>query len=277
MFKPTKFSLLPADVRAATVKGADIDVVELAGLAMAILDAEAQGSGITLNAKLQSSPALARGLEVLTVGTNNIPLRHGAADNVKLAAAFTQDGAGQIKRVALMLRRAGTIAAGKVVSVTIEADDSGAPSGTPLATAGNVAADTMSTDYGFVVFEFATPVDLADATVYHIVLQGDYTASATNQVQWRAATVASGGNSEVYDSAWAAVDTNDLELYTDQYVFADIADAAFAEVGNAASFQELFFNVDQVGGVVRAVGTVAGGSATGASAVILLGNKQTLP
>jgi hypothetical protein len=274
MFKPTKLSILSAAVRAATAYGADVDVVGLVGQTMAILDADAQGDGVTLNAKLQSSPALARGYAAITAGDNDIPLRNGASDNVKLAAVFTQAAAGQIKRVALMLKQKGAITAGKKIWITIEADNAGDPSGTPLATSAKLEAAGVAAAYGFVVFTFTVPLDLAAETDYHVVLQGDYDAGATNQIQWRAATVAELGNSMVYDSAWAAVATNEFELYADQYAFADIAGAAFTEVGNAAAFESLPVDIDAVGDVIRAVATVAGGEATGASSLVLVAEDQ---
>lgn len=267
-------SILSAAVRAATTFGADVDVVNLMGRAHAILDAEAQGSGITLSVKLQSCQGLLRGYSFDSVGDQDIPLRNNAADNVKLSVAYTQSGARQVKRIGLMLKQKGAIAAGKNIWLTIEADNAGAPSGTPLATSSLVEAASVGAAYASVPFTFATPLNLEDSTLYHVVLQGDYTAGATNQIQWRAATVASDGNAEVYDTSWADVVTNSFEIYIDQYTFVDVPGAAFADVGNAVSLQELILPVDTVGEVVRGVATVAGGSATGASSLLLLGQEQ---
>lgn len=266
----TAISILPADVRAATATGLPVDVLNYDGSAVLVLDAEAQGSGITNTVKLQASPDLAAGANYLpaVAGTNNIALRHGAADNVKLAAKLTQSGARQLKEVVLVLKRAGTIASGDVW-VTIEAESTGAPSGTPLGTSVKVAAATITDAYGGIKFTFATPVELADATAYYVVLQGDYTASATNQIQWRTATVASGGNSFVYDSSWAAVATNSHEYLINQYNFADTG-TAFTAVGNAVSTQSLVVNLSELHANLRAVATVAGGSSVGAVSVLLL-------
>jgi hypothetical protein len=269
--------LLACDVRAATNYGADIDVVAYDGPAISILSADAQGSGITNTVKLQSSADLATGASYTTEGTNDIPLLHGAADNVNLAVKFTQSGARQIKQVGLMLKQLGTIAADKTLTLTIEADSSGDPSGTPLATFATVDPATIGEDYELVWFTLATPLDLANNTVYWLVLTGNYDASTENQIQWRTATVASGGNASVYDEAWGAVDTNSREFIVRQYNFADISGAVFTAVGNATSLQTKRLDLSACGGYLRTVSTIAGGSATGALGVSLLGLKQHNP
>lgn len=267
-------ALLSADVRAATAIGAPTNIINYDGSALLVLDAEAQGSGITATVKLQSSPDLAIGTiyQPATAGANNIALRHGAADNVKLAAKFTQSGARSIKEIVLPLRSIGTISSGDIW-LTIEGDSSG-PNGSAAGTSVKVAASTVGTTYAGVKFTFTTPVELTDTTVYHIVLQGDYTASASNQIQWRTATVASGGNSFVYDSSWVAVATNSHEYNSYQYAFTDVSGAAFTAVANVASLQQLRVNLSEIGGTVRAVNTVAGGSATGAASLLLIAVPQ---
>lgn len=270
----TPFAILPADVRAATATGLPVNVLACDGDALLVLDAEAQGSGITATVKLQSSPPLALGASYrpATAGTNSIPLRNGAADNVKVAAKFTQSGAGSLKEVVLPLKAIGTISSGDIW-VTIEGDSSG-PDGTAAGTSAKIAASTIDDAYAGVTFTFATPVELADTIVYWIVLQGDYTASASNQIQWRTATVASGGNSAVYDSAWEAVATNSHEFLANQYVFSDVSGAAFTAVGNTASTQSKVVNLSACGAWVRGIDTVAGGSATGATSLVLLAVPQ---
>jgi hypothetical protein len=270
-----KSSLIAADVRSASYKGPDVGVQDMIGRATCILSAEAQGSGISNTIKLQSSPAVEMGYGQFVVGTNDIPLRTGATDNVKLAAAFTQDGGRQVKTVTLMLKRKGTIASGKKIFITLEADSSGAPSGTALGTSASVdPAAIGASSYEPVTFTFAEPVDLTDDAKYHIVLQGDYDASGDNQILWRAATVSSGGNSATYDSAWSATATLDLEAYVMQFNFSDLSGAAFTAVGNAASFQTIPVKIDGAGPYIRAVSTVAGGSSTGAAACCIVGRLQ---
>ena len=163
-------------------------------------------------------PALSSGYAQAAIGANDIPLRNGGSiDNGKLAAAFVQSGRASIKSATLVLRKIGTLAAGKKLTLTLKADTAGIP-GATLGTAGTVDIDsTVGADYGAVGFVFATAVDLAAGTRYHLELTGDYTAGASNQVQWRAMTVASTGNALIYDSGWAASPTLDFEVSLSQY------------------------------------------------------------
>jgi hypothetical protein len=182
---------------------------------------------------------------------------------------LTKAGAASLKQIVLMLQHDGTIASGDIW-VSIQADSTGDPSGTALATSEVVAASGISDSYEGVTFTFATPLDLADETDYWIVLEGDYTASATNQIQWRAATLEEGGNASIFDSGWSADTTLSFEYSTRQLVFSDVTGGAFTAVGNAASMQQKSVNLDAVGAFLRVVDTVAGGSATGAAGVLLI-------
>lgn len=272
--RATAIELLACDVRAATNYGNDINIRDFDGIAMVVLAADAQGSGITNTVKLQTSPELVTGGSYTTAGANDIPLLNGTDDNVKLAAKFTQSGARTVKQIGLVLKRLGTIAADKTLTLTIEADTAGAPSGTPLATATTIDPTTIGDSYSTVVFDFATPLNVTDTTVYWVVLTGNYDVSAENQIQWRTNTVGSGGNASVYDTSWAAVATNSREFRVLQYNFADITGAAFTAVGNATSLQSKRIDINSCGPVVRTVSTIAGGSATGALGVSLIGVKQ---
>lgn len=262
--------ILPNAVRSATAIGADFDVSSAVGQGLCILDAGAQGSGITLNVKLQESAAAVLGAAYQVAGDADSPLNKSTSGKTKIAASFTQSGAKSVKSVTLQLKKAGTIAADKVLTLTIEADSSG-PSGTPLATAATVLANSIGSAYESVTFTFSTPVDLADATKYWIVLTSNYTASDTNFINWSQKGLASGGNAATYaPSAWTADATNSLLFYAYQYSFSDVASGALAEVGNAAALKTLAVNLDAVKGVVRGVATVAGGTATGDSSLVLV-------
>lgn len=231
----TRTLLTPASIT-ATGRGPDLDVSGLAGKAQVILTARnTAGTSPTLACKIQGATGLARGYEISTLGATANELREGATTNVKISASFTQDGARSIKRVALRLKKGGTLTAGKVLTLTIEADSAGDPSGTPLGTAGTVDIDTVvTTSFAWVVFTFATPVDVSDATVYHLVLAGDYTESASNNVMWSSSTVASGGNFEAYDATnWANTTTKALDVFVDQYTFTDLTGGTFTTLETA--------------------------------------------
>ncbi len=190
------------------------------------------GTSPTLDVKLQHSNPASNGAAFTTAGASDNILKAGASTTVKLGAKFTQSGARSISGGSVVLNKIGTITAGKLVTVELFADSSGSPTGSALGSTTIDIDSLITTSYDRVPFSFATPVELADATVYHLVLTADYTASASNAVQWRNATVASGGNFETHnDTTWAAVTgTKSFEFILEQYTFTDVTSGAFTQV-----------------------------------------------
>lgn len=231
LISPTVRVLQPLS-RTASLNSPDLNVSGRLKEAVAVLDiGPVTGTGPLLDVKFQSSSPLERGsLNQIIAGAIDAALRDGAASNLEIAASFAQSGARQAKHIFLMLKRNGTVAAGKVLNVELQADSAGDPSGTALATSLSVAADLIPVTYGWVMFTLATPLDLADGSAYHVVLTGDYDASATDNVSWRANSVASGGNMSFFDAAWAQTATSDLEAYVEQFNFADVPNGAFPQL-----------------------------------------------
>ena len=221
--------VLPLAVRGATYGGPDFDMSHYLGHAKAILAAEAQGSDITLNVKFQASDPAALGGSYNETGDTDKALNKETSGKTKIAVQFTQSGARSIKRVALRLKKTGTIASDKLLTLTIETDSSGAPSGTALGTA-TILANSVGAAYDWYDFVFTAPVDVASSTVYHLVLTSDYTASDSNYISWQGLTVTSGGNAEDF-TPWADIATLSLLYRVFQYNFADVSGAAFTEVG----------------------------------------------
>lgn len=253
-------TLLAPQALTATAYGAPLDLREVesdeAMIALAV--GAVTGTNPTLDVKIQNSPALARGLNTIAVGATYTKLRIGATDNVELAATWTQSGARQIKKMSLFLKNNGTITAGKILTLTINADSTGDP-GSVLGTSATVLCSDVPTAGGYVTFTFATPVNLADATAYHAVLTGDYTADATNNITWRSKTVASGGNQKIKDAAWAAVvATEAFEIYAEQYNFADASGYTIAQITSANQVKRLGIPHWAVGRHIRPVFTLAG-------------------
>lgn len=264
-------NLSPAQLINATGGGIDVDLGALTGPGLVLFTSKnSAGTNPTHARKLQGSEGLSRGYEYSTSGTLvDNELREGATTNVKLAVRFTQSGARQVKRVALRLKKGGTIAAGKKLTLTIESNNAGNPSGTALTngTSATVDIDTeVSTTAGWVVFTFAKPVDLADATVYHFVLAGDYTASASNNVMWQSNTVASGGTLNKFDNTnWGGVVTTQAPLvYVDEYNFTDITGVAQTQgTASGAVDEAVAVYVDALPAVVRVYDTIGGTSSPG--------------
>jgi len=138
-------------------------------------------------------------------------LRDGAASNIKLAISITTTVATDLKVVRARLRQGGTPAAevsGLQMSVMTDVGgDPGALVGTASRYVKLASIPVTAVAGGeWTDFYFDTPVPLAGATTYWLVLTGDYTESAVNYVAWQTvACLLAGQRSKFYDAAWAAV------------------------------------------------------------------------
>lgn len=149
-----------------------------------------------------------------TAGADTVTgLRTGATTNVKIAQQITVGGSNiTVNRAALYLYKNGTLnfPEGKVVSVTLETNNAGAPSGTPVTngTSNSIEVYNINTQGQWVFFDFSPNVTLNAGTIYWVVLQGDTTASASNYISWAADSTSgayAGGDSSTYDgTSWTA-------------------------------------------------------------------------
>lgn len=253
------FALLALAKVSASASLGDFDSASLSGFADFELTAKNDaGTNPTLDLKLQHSDPVARGYSYLTEGETETKLKTGASTNVKVAATFTQTGAASIKRVALKLKKIGTLAAGKKVTVEICADNAGAP-GTALGSTTIDIDSEIAASFGTVTATFATPIDVANATVYHVVLSADYTASGTNCVVVRSRDVASAGTLQTFNGTdtWTPDTTESVEVSVEQFVFSDITGAAFTQV-TAYSRQTKTFCAEAIKRHLRPVVTIGG-------------------
>ncbi len=135
--------------------------------------------------------------------------------NEKLAQGFQMPSAGPLEIADVMLVRTGAVVGD--VWFTIEADVAGAPSGVALATSQIVNAANISTTAQWIRFTFRRPANVAAATQYHLVLQGNYAISDAAHIAWRADTSAAGyanGSKESYDGAvWTADPDDDFMFW----------------------------------------------------------------
>lgn len=223
------------------------------------------GTNPTLAVKLQQAANPAVNVTYTVTGTTDDELREGATTKVQLAAKFTQSGAKSIKYIDLWLAKEGTLTAGKKLTLTIYTNSAGVPSATVVGAASNtVDIDTeVTTSFTWVRFTFPKPVDVADSTIYHAALSGDYTVSGSNNVMWKSTTVASAGNQSTNDATnWTAVATQSHRFIIYDTAFTDITSGAYTTITTAtASFQTLTFNLDgTVSGLVRPHATIGGTS-----------------
>lgn len=120
-----------------------------------------------------------------TVQDLSVSVRTAAATSYdKLAQSFQVTGAQTVGSVKLWMKKAGSPTGN--LTVKIETDSAGSPSGTPVTngTSNTVAASTPTTSYGWIEFTFATNPSLSGSTTYWIVLETADTQSDTNYVEW---------------------------------------------------------------------------------------------
>lgn len=94
--------------------------------------------------------------------------------------------AGGVFKVNLWLKKVGSPTGN--LTVTIETDNAGDPSGTAVTngTSNNVAASSLSTGYGWIEFTFATSPTLSASTQYHLVLETTESHDEFDYVVWGA-------------------------------------------------------------------------------------------
>jgi len=149
-------------------------------------------------------------IEQVTGADSTTSLRTGATTNVKIAQKITVGGSNiTVNRATLFLTLINNIDGilyqdGETVTVTIETDSAGAPSGTPVTngTSTSRLAYDIDPKGGWEEFDFSSNVTLTASTVYWIVLQGTYTASTTDYIKWSKDSTSGGyasGDGATYD------------------------------------------------------------------------------
>lgn len=109
------------------------------------------------------------------------------ATNTQLSQGFKANTSGPVTKVKLWLKSEGTPAGTDTITLEIQSDSSGLPSGAEvtngIATAVDIS-DSLTSSYGWITFTFSTNPTLVAGTQYHLVLQGAFTISAVNFVYW---------------------------------------------------------------------------------------------
>lgn len=129
----------------------------------------------------------------------------------KLAQSFQVAVAGNLEMIDVTVSYASSRPVGNYW-FTIEADSAGRPSGTPLATSDKYDCQRVPANF-LIRLPFRTPATLATVTTYHLVMQGDYTASDTVAAAWRSGAAGgyASGKAQTYNgSVWADIGTADF-------------------------------------------------------------------
>jgi len=129
----------------------------------------------------------------------------------QISQGFKPNTSSTVTKIRLWLKKTGTPAGTDTLTLVIQTDSSGVPSGSAVTngTSNTVdISDTLTTSYAWVEFTFATNPSLTAGTQYHLVLQGAFTISASNYVQWGADNYdiiyANGSMSYYDDTTWVA-------------------------------------------------------------------------
>jgi len=106
----------------------------------------------------------------------------------KLAEQIELDTSATVQEVRLWLQKAGN--PNGLLTLRIETDNSGEPSGTLVDSSAHAVANEIDlpTSYDAVSFMLAAPIALSDSTPYWLVLSTDRYANADSYVQWAAFT-----------------------------------------------------------------------------------------
>ncbi len=156
----------------------------------------------------------------ITAGEDATQGIRSAVDNstVRVAQGFTPVTAGKLVFLDVELIKVGTPTGN--IWFTIEANNGGVPSNTPLATSWKFDVSRIPTTAGGTTMRipFLVPATVSAATLYHVVAYGDWTVSATNYVGWRmdgSAAAYAGGSKALFDSdtsTWTTDTDDDLWL-----------------------------------------------------------------
>lgn len=149
--------------------------------------------------------------QVVTTGVYT-GLKTGATTNTKVAQQITVGGSNiTTNRVSLKLKKNGSLiySNGDTLTVTVETNNAGAPSGTPVTNGTSTAKLAFDVDPNseWVYFDFTSNMTLTASTVYWIVLTPSYTASSSNYISWEVNTSGAyaGGDSATYNgTSWTA-------------------------------------------------------------------------
>ena len=140
-------------------------------------------------AKVNSSTVESDGIDVYYspgYQTYDYALRDTAA-RTQISQGFKCNTSSTVTKVRLWLKKTGTPAGTDTITVDIQTDSSGVPSGTAVTNGVSTAvdvSDTITTSYAWVTFTFSTNPSLTAGTQYHLVLKGIFTVGASDYVIW---------------------------------------------------------------------------------------------
>jgi hypothetical protein len=106
------------------------------------------------------------------------------ATNTNISQGFKPKTSSTVTSIRLWLKKTGAPTGN--ITISIETDSGGVPSGTSVTNgdSANFDVTTLTTSYGWAKFTFATNPTLVAGTQYHIVLKSSFSISSSNYVNW---------------------------------------------------------------------------------------------
>jgi len=128
------------------------------------------------NLLLHRAPRIVQDQSLITTSDTGVTLRRITGGTAtKVSQSFIPGSAGALTSVELEVSKTGSPTG--LIWVTLESDSGGLPSGAILATSRVMNVARLPTDKARMRFLFDTNTSVSLSTTYHIVYQGDYTAS----------------------------------------------------------------------------------------------------
>ncbi len=115
----------------------------------------------------------------------DVALNSNALFGSELAQSFVATITAQVTTVSVKLTQNGTLGSNDLITLSLQGDSSGNPSGTDLASS-EVLVRTMGSTARLVTFTLGSAVSLTQGTTYWIRLSPSYGTSAANHVKWSA-------------------------------------------------------------------------------------------
>lgn len=228
-------------------------------LGITLVGANNSGTSPTCDVSIEGGVMVTGGTASIAGTVVDTKLKSGATTNVRLGAKWTQSGTQSLYQVGLILKKTGTLAAGKTLTLTIEGDSSG-PDGSALATVTADIDTEVGSSYAVVWFILTDPINLTDSTDYWITLTADYTASATNCVTWKSETVGSGGNGATHnDTSWTVAATLQVAHRNRDISFSSTG-ISFTQLDTTDSIERKTAWADDLPEYLSATATLAGTS-----------------
>ncbi len=147
------------------------------------------------------------------------------ATRTQISQGIKVNTSSTVTKVKLWLKKVGTPGGTDTITLVIQTNSSGVPSGSAVsngtATAVDISDTTglVTTGYSWVTFTFATNPTLTAGTQYHLVLQGAFTVSDANYILWGVDNfdvIYADGSMSVYDATtWTTESAYDacFEVY----------------------------------------------------------------